>query len=71
MFADLEFSQNLLNMSGVNSINWARIIAQSQYIIFIRTFRLKITKTVKFFSSHRKFWRCLCRLHFKKNGTSN
>ena len=28
MFSDLEFSKSI-NMSGVNSINWARIIAQS------------------------------------------
>ena len=33
MFADKEFS-NLINMSGVNSINWARIIAQSVYYFY-------------------------------------
>ena len=30
MFSDLEFSKSI-NMSGVNSINWARIIAQTVY----------------------------------------
>ena len=30
MFSDLEFSKSI-NMSGVNSINWARIIAQAVY----------------------------------------
>ena len=33
MFADKEFS-NSINMSGVNSINWARIIAQSIYYFY-------------------------------------
>ena len=33
MFSDKEFS-NLINMSGVNSINWARIIAQSVYYFY-------------------------------------
>ena len=33
MFADKEFS-NAINMSGVNSINWARIIAQSVYYFY-------------------------------------
>ncbi len=33
MFSDLEFSKSV-NMSGVNSINWARIIAQSVYYFY-------------------------------------
>ena len=33
MFADKNFS-NEINMSGVNSINWARIIAQSVYYFY-------------------------------------
>ena len=33
MFADKEFSTSI-NMSGVNSINWARIIAQSVYYFY-------------------------------------
>ncbi len=33
MFSDKEFS-NRINMSGVNSINWARIIAQSVYYFY-------------------------------------
>ena len=33
MFADKEFS-NLISMSGVNSINWARIIAQAVYYFY-------------------------------------
>jgi len=33
MFSDKKFS-NLINMSGVNSINWARIIAQSVYYFY-------------------------------------
>ena len=32
MFSDLEFSKSI-NMSGVNSINWARIIAQAVYYL--------------------------------------
>ena len=34
MFSDLEFSKSI-NMSGVNSINWARIIAQAVLLLFI------------------------------------
>ncbi|MDC3151447.1 threonine synthase [Candidatus Pelagibacter sp.] len=33
MFSDLEFSKSI-NMSGVNSINWARIIAQTVYFFY-------------------------------------
>ena len=33
MFSDLEFSKSI-NMSGVNSINWARIIAQCVYYFY-------------------------------------
>ena len=33
MFSDLKFSKSI-NMSGVNSINWARIIAQSVYYFY-------------------------------------
>ena len=45
MFFDLEFSKSI-NMSGVNSINWARIITQSVYY-FYTYFRLN-KKTVSF-----------------------
>ena len=33
MFSDLEFSESI-NMSGVNSINWARIISQAVYFFY-------------------------------------
>jgi len=33
MFSDLDFSKSI-NMSGVNSINWARIIAQAVYYFY-------------------------------------
>ena len=33
MFSDLEFSKSI-NMSGVNSINWARIVAQTVYYFY-------------------------------------
>ncbi|MFL2894875.1 MAG: threonine synthase [Candidatus Pelagibacter sp.] len=45
MFSDLEFS-NSINMSGVNSINWARIIAQAVYY-FYSYFKLG-NKTISF-----------------------
>jgi len=45
MFSDLEFSKSI-NMSGVNSINWARIIAQTVYY-FYSYFKLD-KKTVSF-----------------------
>ena len=46
MFSDKEFS-NSINMSGVNSINWARIIAQSVYY-FYTYFLLNNNKPINF-----------------------
>ena len=45
LFSDLEFSKSI-NMSGVNSINWARIIAQTVYY-FYAYFKLG-KKTISF-----------------------
>jgi len=45
MFSDLEFTKSI-NMSGVNSINWARIIAQAVYY-FYSYFKLD-KKTISF-----------------------
>ena len=46
MFSDKEFFKSI-NMSGVNSINWARIIAQAVYY-FYTYFLLKNEKTINF-----------------------
>ena len=46
MFADKEFS-NSINMSGVNSINWARIIAQAVYY-FYTYFQIQDKKPINF-----------------------
>ena len=46
MFADKEFS-NSINMSGVNSINWARIIAQSVYY-FYTYFQVQDNRPINF-----------------------
>ena len=46
MFTDKEFSKSI-NMSGVNSINWARIIAQSVYY-FYTYFRIKDDRPINF-----------------------
>ena len=46
MFSDLSFS-NSINMSGVNSINWARIIAQAVYY-FYTYFKLDSDKPISF-----------------------
>jgi threonine synthase len=46
MFADKKFS-NSINMSGVNSINWARIIAQTVYY-FYTYFQIKDDRPVNF-----------------------
>ena len=46
MFSDIEFS-NLINMSGVNSINWARIISQTVYY-FYSYFLIKDERPVNF-----------------------
>jgi len=46
MFADKEFS-NSINMSGVNSINWARIIAQAVYY-FYTYFQIRDDRPINF-----------------------
>ncbi len=46
MFSDLNFSKSI-NMSGVNSINWARIIAQAVYYFFTY-FKLNEDKPISF-----------------------
>jgi len=46
MFEDKEFSKSI-NMSGVNSINWARIIAQSVYY-FYTYFQIKDDRPINF-----------------------
>ncbi len=46
MFSDLNFSKSI-NMSGVNSINWVRIIAQAVYY-FYTYFKLNVDKTISF-----------------------
>ena len=46
MFSDKEFSKSI-NMSGVNSINWARIIAQAVYY-FYTYFLLKDDEPINF-----------------------
>ena len=46
MFADKEFSKSI-DMSGVNSINWARIIAQSVYY-FYTYFKIKDDRPINF-----------------------
>ena len=46
MFADKEFS-NSINMSGVNSINWARIIAQTVYY-FYTYFQIRDHRSINF-----------------------
>jgi len=46
MFSDKDFS-NKINMSGLNSINWARIIAQTVYY-FYSFFLLKNNKPINF-----------------------
>ena len=46
MFSDLDFSKSI-NMSGVNSINWARIIAQAVYY-FYAYFKLNVNKPISF-----------------------
>jgi len=46
MFSDLEFSKSI-KMTGVNSINWARIIAQAVYY-FYTFFKLNSSKSLSF-----------------------
>ncbi len=46
MFSDLDFSKSI-KMSGVNSINWARIIAQAVYY-FYTYFKLNEDKPISF-----------------------
>ena len=59
MFSDKAF-RNLINMSGVNSINWVRIVVQIIYYFFSYFKVAKIGEKVNFASSNRKFWKYLC-----------
>ena len=47
MFADKKFSK-LINMSGVNSINWARIIAQTVYYFYSYFQICKLNEKINF-----------------------
>ena len=47
MFADNKFS-NSINMSGVNSINWARIVAQTVYYFFSYFQACQINEKINF-----------------------
>ena len=67
MFNDEQF-RSKINMSGVNSINWARIICQIVYYFYAY---FKISTKLNFFCPNWKFRRCLRRLCSKKNGTTN
>ena len=55
MFADKNFSDDI-KMSGVNSINWARIIAQSVYYFYSYFLIEDDNHPVNFFRTNRKFW---------------
>ena len=65
LFNENEFREKI-NMSGVNSINWARIICQIVYY-FYSYFKLN-KKNTKLFCANWKFWRYICRIRCKKNG---
>ena len=68
MFSDLEFSKSI-SMSGVNSINWARIIAQTVYY-FYSYFKLG-KETISFSVPTGNFGDVFCRLPGKENGITN
>ena len=55
MFADTEFSESI-KMSGVNSINWSRIVVQVVYYFFSYFKIAKDEKKNKLFRSDGKFW---------------
>ena len=69
MFSDLDFSKSI-NMSGVNSINWARIIAQAVYY-FYAYFKLEVDKPISFSVPTGNFGDVVCRLPCKTNGFTN
>ena len=58
-----------INMSGVNSINWARIVCQIVYY-FYSFFKLK-KNNISFSVPTGNFWRYLCWIRSKKNGFTN
>ena len=64
MFADKEFS-NSINMSGVNSINWARIIAQAVYY-FYTYFQLKMIGQLIFQYQQEILVMCMLAIYQKK-----
>ena len=64
MFNDEKFSSSI-NMSGVNSINWARIVAQAVYY-FYAYFKIGNGQPLSFSVPDWKFWRYLCWLFSKE-----
>ena len=68
LFADKELVSDV-NLSGVNSINWARILVQTVYY-FSAFYQMKVISGGKgeFLCSDRQFWRCLRRISCKKMG---
>ena len=69
MFLDKTF-RNQVNLSAVNSINWARIMAQVVYYFYACVSLGADNRKNIVCCSNRKFWQCLCGLLRKKNGCS-
>jgi threonine synthase len=67
MFADKQFS-NDIKMSGVNSINWARIIAQSVYYFYSYLLVENTGEPTNFSVPTGNFGGCLCWIFSQKNG---
>ena len=59
-----------VNMSAVNSINWARIMAQIVYYFFA-ALHLGSPDRGGFFCANWQFWQCFCRLCRQKNGITH
>ena len=70
IFLLINILQNLTSLTAINSINWARIIAQSVY--FFWAFLANSTrKTSKFYCSFRKFWQYFFSTCCSKYGFTN
>ena len=71
LFNDSKFKQ-AYHLGSVNSINWARILAQNSllFLCMVSSCQRKI-RTCQFCCTDWKFWKCACWILCKMHGFAN